>query len=67
MGDGLYIGKAGGAISLIDETEEARDLVSAFHDSKAAMVGEGSGVMSSIAAIWGEEMTVPGDTEPAEE
>lgn len=54
-------------MSLIDETEEARDLVRAFQDSKAAIVGDGNGVISSIAAICGEEMTVPGDTEPADE
>jgi hypothetical protein len=31
------------------------------------MVGEGKGVMSSIAVIWGDDIYVPGDTDPAEE
>jgi len=49
----LEAGNAGGGISLIDEIEEARDLFldRAFQDSKAAIVGDGNGVISSMAAI----------------
>jgi hypothetical protein len=52
-----------------DDMDEPRDLRldRDFQDSNDPTVGEGRGVMSSIAAIWGEVMTVPGDTEPAEE
>lgn len=63
---------AEGSESALDEpSDEPRDLVlarlSVFHDSNAAMVGEGRGVISSIAAICGEEIYAPGETEPAEE
>lgn len=52
-----------------EEVEEALDLVRAsiFHDSRGAIVGDGNGVISSIAAICGEEMMEPGETEPAVE
>ena len=54
---------------LREEIEEPRDRVreSARSDSNAPMVGEGNGVISSMAAICGDEMVVPGETEPAEE
>lgn len=53
----------------MEDEDEALDLVRAsiFHDSKGPMVGEGNGVISSMAAICGEEMTEPGETEPAVE
>jgi hypothetical protein len=44
----------------MEPSDEPRDLVlarlRAFHDSNAAMVGDGRGVMSSMAAICGDEM-----------
>jgi hypothetical protein len=54
---------------LKEEIEEPRDRVreSARSDSKVPTVGEGKGVISSMAAIWGDEMVVPGETDPAEE
>lgn len=62
-------GLIGPGRSILDEVDEARDRVRArcLSDSKGAMVGEGKGVMSSIAAIWGDEMVEPGETEPAVE
>lgn len=58
-----------GGSSALEEVEEALDLVRAniFHDSRGAMVGDGRGVMSSMAAICGEEIIDPGETEPAVE
>ncbi len=58
-----------GRSAVFEEVEEARDRVraNAFHDSSGPMVGEGRGVMSSMAAICGEEIVEPGDTEPAVE
>ena len=52
-----------------DEIEDPLDRVreTSFQDSKGFIVGDGRGVMSSMAAIWGEEMTDPGDIEPAVE
>jgi hypothetical protein len=38
-----------------------------FQDSNAAIVGDGSGVTSNIAANCGEDITEPGDREPAVE
>lgn len=55
--------------SVFEPTDDPRDLVLARvpHWSCIARVGEGNGVMSSIAAIWGEEITEPGESDPAEE
>lgn len=55
--------------SAFEEVEEALDLVRAniFHDSRGAIVGDGRGVISSMAAIIGEEIVEPGETEPAVE
>jgi hypothetical protein len=52
-----------------DEIEDPLDLVleMLFQDSNAPITGDGRGVMSSIAAICGEDMTEPGDIEPAVE
>lgn len=49
--------------------EEPRDLVLeiGLSISNVPVVGDGSGVMSTIAAICGEDIVVPGETEPAEE
>lgn len=59
----------GGSGSALEDVDDARDLVRAsiFHVSSGAIVGEGRGVISSIAAIWGEEIADPGETEPAVE
>lgn len=73
VGDKFVEGTGGGGISvrrdLRDEIEDPRDLVfdSTFHDSNEPVTGDGNGVMSSMAVICGDEMLVPGDTEPAEE
>jgi len=58
-----------GRSAALEEVDEARDRVRAraLHDSNGAIVGEGKGVISSMAAICGEEMAEPGDTEPAVE
>jgi hypothetical protein len=52
-----------------DDIEEPRDLVleKVRNNSNGSVVGDGSGVMSNIAAICGDDMEVPGDTSPAEE
>lgn len=54
---------------LRDDMEEPRDLVLeiGLSISNAPVVGDGSGVMSSMAAICGEEIVVPGETDPADE
>lgn len=56
-------------MSDLEEIEDPLDLVLAtyFQDSKALIVGDGRGVISSMAAICGDEMTEPGDIDPAVE
>lgn len=65
----MWVAVSDGGKSALEEDEEARDLdrASIFHDSRGPMVGDGNGVISSIAAICGEEMIEPGETEPAVE
>lgn len=55
--------------SALEDVEEALERVraSTLQVSRGAIIGEGSGVMSSIAAIWGEEIVDPGEREPAVE
>lgn len=69
-GDNVAAGaESNGGNSTRDEAEDALDLVRArvFHDSIACNVGDGNGVISSIAAIIGDDMTDPGETDPAVE
>lgn len=52
-----------------EEVDDARDREPkvVFQVSNAPIVGDGRGVMSSMAAIWGEEIVDPGDSDPAVE
>ena len=50
----------------LEEVDEARDRANARHSS-GAMIGDGNGVMSNMAASIGEDITEPGDTDPAVE
>jgi hypothetical protein len=62
-------GNREGGRSDLDDVEDVRERVRAtcFQDSKALIVGEGNGVISSMAAIWGDEITEPGERDPAVE
>ncbi len=56
----------GGNSAVLEDVEEPRDLV-LLQVSNAPIVGEGRGVISSMAAICGEEITDPGERDPAVE
>lgn len=64
-----YVEDREGGRSALEEVDEALDLLRAniFQDSSGPIVGDGRGVMSSMAAMVGEEITEPGETEPAVE
>jgi hypothetical protein len=69
LGEDESGGNSDGGKPDCEDIDDPLDLVLAicFHDSKAPIVGEGSGVMSSMAAICGDEITEPGEIEPAVE
>lgn len=69
VGDSEEGGNSAAGSSIRDDVEEPLDLVreKLFQDSNAPMVGDGRGVISSIAAICGEDRTEPGDMDPADE
>lgn len=67
MGENVDGGYAVGGRSDLEEVDDPLDLVRArlFKVSNEPMVGEGNGVISSIAAICGDDITEPGDKDPA--